>query len=60
MVQDDDIYLTVPIAAPSLTDQVETIDVFLSVDFAKHMIAQLSEAVEVAAKRDLGCRAHRF
>ncbi len=49
-VQDDDIYLTVPIVAPSLADQTEAIEIFLSVDFARHLIAQLSEAVEAAAK----------
>jgi len=51
--QDEDIYLTLPIAAPSLPDQVQMVDVFLSVELAKHMITQLSEAVEVAVKRDV-------
>jgi hypothetical protein len=41
---------TVGVAAPTLPDQVETIDIYLTLDFAKLMITQLSAAVEVAAK----------
>ena len=47
---DDDIYLTVTAAAPDLSDKVETIDVILSVDYARAVIAQLSTAV-IAARR---------
>ena len=53
VAQDEDIYLTVPVAAPTLPDQVETIDIFLSIDFARHMIAQLGEAVRVATEQDV-------
>jgi len=42
---DDDIYLTVTAANPGFPDQVETIDIILSVDYARTVIAQLSTAV---------------
>jgi hypothetical protein len=45
---DDDIYLTVTTAMPAFPGQVETIDIILSLDYAKHVIAQLSRAVEAA------------
>jgi hypothetical protein len=47
--QDEDIYLTVSVAAPAL-DSVETIDMFLSIDFAHRILAELGEAVDVAMK----------
>ena len=47
---DDDIYLTVTAAVPDFPDQVETIDIILSVDYARAVIAQLSTAV-IAARR---------
>jgi len=49
---DDDIYLTVTAGVPTHPDQVELIDIILSVDFAKHAIAQLSAAVETAMKNE--------
>jgi hypothetical protein len=51
VAQDEDIYLTVAVAAPALLDQVETMDIYLTVDFARQMMRQLSEAIEVAEKR---------
>ena len=33
--QDEDIYLTLAVAAPTLPDEVETIDIYLTVDFAQ-------------------------
>jgi len=51
--QDDDIYLTITAAAPPSLGHVETIDVTLSIDFAKHVIAQLHEDVELATKDDV-------
>ena len=45
---DEDIYLTVTTATPSFPGQVETIDIILTLDYAKHVIAQLSRAVEAA------------
>jgi hypothetical protein len=53
VAQDEDIYLTVAVAAPTLPDQVELVDIYLTVDFAEQMIRQLSEAVEVAAKQSV-------
>jgi hypothetical protein len=51
VAQDEDIYLTVAVAAPALPDQVETMDIYLTVDFARQMMRQLSEAIEVAEKQ---------
>jgi hypothetical protein len=45
---DDDVYLTVTTAMPAFPGQVETIDIILSLDYAKHVIAQLSRAVAQA------------
>jgi len=53
VAQDEDIYLTVAVAAPRLPDHVETMNIYLTVDFAKQMIRQLSEAVEVAEKQSV-------
>jgi hypothetical protein len=50
VAQDEDVFLTVAVAAPTLPDEVETIDIYLTAEFAKLMIDQLSAAVEVAAK----------
>jgi hypothetical protein len=53
VAQDEDIYLTVAVAAPTLPDHVETMDIYLTVDFAKEIIRKLSEAVEVAEKQSV-------
>ena len=47
---DDDIYLTVMTAVPDLPGKVEAIDIVLTVEYAKAVIAQLSTAV-IAARR---------
>jgi len=49
---DDDIYLTVTTAMPACPGQVETIDIILSLDYAKHVITQLKHAVAQAATND--------
>jgi hypothetical protein len=49
---DEDIYLTVTAEVPTFPGQVETIDIILSVDFARHVIAQLSGAVARATRND--------
>jgi hypothetical protein len=49
---DDDIFLTLPVAGPS-AGQVESVDVFLTVDFARAMIAELQAAIEAATKAGL-------
>ena len=49
---DEDIYLTVTTAVPPFQGQVEMIDIILSVDYAKHMIAQLSGAVAAAIRNE--------
>jgi hypothetical protein len=49
---DDDIYLTVTTAMPAYPGEVETIDIILSLDYAKHVIAQLSGAVAQAARNE--------
>ena len=51
---DDDIYLTVSAAMPDFPDQVETIDIILSVDYARAVIAQLSTAVIAARRKEQG------
>jgi hypothetical protein len=48
---DEDIYLTVTTADPNVPDKVEAIEIILSVDYAKAVIAQLSSAV-IAARRN--------
>lgn len=48
---DDDIYLTVPAAVPGHPGKVTAIDIVLSVEHARAVIAQLSNAVD-AARRD--------
>jgi len=45
---DEDIYLTVTAADPACPGQVETVDIILSVEYARHVIAQLSHAVASA------------
>ena len=47
---DDDVYLTVTAATPRFPGQVETIDIVLSLDYAMHVVAELSRAVVEAAK----------
>lgn len=49
---DDDIYLTVTAAVPGLPDEVEAIDIILSVEFAKRAIAALSTALNAAGCDD--------
>jgi hypothetical protein len=49
---DDDIYLTVTMAMPAYPSQVETVDIILSLDYAKHAITQLMQAVARAAEND--------
>ena len=48
---DDDIYLTVTTAVPDCPGKLEAIDIVLSVEYAKAIIAQLSTAV-IAARRN--------
>ena len=45
---DDDIYLTVTAADPGFPGEVETVDIILSLDYARHVITQLSSAVASA------------
>ena len=47
---DDDIYLTITATAPPYPDEPTAIDIILSVEYAKHAIAQLRRAVEAATK----------
>lgn len=49
---DEDVYLTVTTAMPGDPDKVETIDIILTVDYAKHVVAELSRAVAQAAKNE--------
>jgi hypothetical protein len=49
---DDDIYLTLTAAVPDLPGKLETIDIILSLDYAKAVIAQLSTAVVAAGRND--------
>jgi hypothetical protein len=49
---DDDIYLTVTTAVPDFPGKVEAIDIVLSVEYAKAVIAQLSTAVLAAGRRN--------
>ena len=51
---DDDIYLTVTVAVPECPGKVEAIDIVLSVEYAKAVIAQLSTAV-IASCRYKAC-----
>ena len=46
---DDDIYLPLSVSAPSGAETAD-VDVFLTVDFARRMIAELLQAVEDATK----------
>ncbi len=48
----DDIYLTVTTAVPAFPGKVEAIDIILSLDYARHVIAQLSGAVAAAMKNE--------
>ncbi len=49
---DEDIYLTVTTAMPAFPGQVEAIDIILSLDYARHLIAQLSRAIAQAERPD--------
>jgi hypothetical protein len=49
---DEDIYLTVTAEVPSSPGQVEAIDIILSIDYARHVIAQLSCAVALATRNE--------
>jgi hypothetical protein len=51
---DDDIYLTVTTAVPDSSGKVESIDIILSVEYARAIIAQLSSAVIVACRNEAG------
>ena len=51
---DDDIYLTVTTATPDFPGKVEAIDIILTVEYAKAVIAQLSTAV-IASRRSRAC-----
>jgi len=53
IVIDDDIYLTVPAAVPDFPGKIEAIDIVLSLDHARAIVAQLSTALaQGAAQRD--------
>lgn len=47
---DDDIYLTVTAADPEAPEELEKADIILSLDFARHVIAELSQAGAAATK----------
>ncbi len=49
---DDDVYLSVTTATPACSGRVETLDIILSLDYARHVIAQLSRAVAQATGSD--------
>ena len=49
---DDDIYLSVTAAVPEFPGGIETIDIILSVDYAKAIIEQLSTAIIIARSKD--------
>jgi hypothetical protein len=49
---DDDIYLTMIVAVPDHPGQVEAIDIILSADYARAVIAQLSTAVIATRRND--------
>lgn len=51
---DEDICLTVTVAVPDRPGKVEAIDIVLSVEYAKAVIAQLSTAV-IASRRFKAC-----
>ncbi|MGO9418282.1 hypothetical protein [Roseiarcus sp.] len=51
---DDDIYLTVTTAVPDFPGKVEAIDIVLTVEYAKAVIAQLSTAVIAARQKESG------
>ncbi len=54
---DDDIYLTVTAGNPWFPHKLETVDIILSLDYARHVIAQLTGAVASAMKNEAGCTA---
>lgn len=51
---DDDIFLTVTTTVPEFPGKVEAIDIILTVEYAKAIIAQLSTAL-IAARRNEAC-----
>ncbi len=51
---DDDIFLTVTTAVPEFPGKVEAIDIILTVEYAKAIIAQLSTAL-IASRRNEAC-----
>jgi hypothetical protein len=51
---DDDIYLTVTAAVPEFPGKVEAVDIILSLDYARQVIAQLSAAVATATASGVG------
>jgi hypothetical protein len=52
---DEDIYLTVTAADPSFPGETETIDIILSIDYARQVIAELASAVASAVENDSRC-----
>ena len=59
---DEDFYLTVTTAQPADPDQVEMIDIILSIDYyARRVIEQLSAAVDIAMRNEAnGFSPHSF
>ena len=51
-VLEDDIYLTLPVAGP-VGAAPASVDVFLTLEFARRTIAELQKAVEAATKSRL-------
>ncbi len=49
---DDDVYLTVTTSLPGDPGKVETVDIILSLEYAKHAVVQLSRAVTQAASNE--------
>ncbi len=53
---DEDIYLTVTAADFSSPGEVESVDIILSVEYARCVIAQLADAVSAATNNDARLR----
>jgi hypothetical protein len=51
---DEDIYLTVTTADPCFPEKLATVDIILSIDYARQAIAQLSGALIAATKNESG------
>lgn len=52
---DEDIYLTVTASDPCFPGQTETIDIILSIDYARQVITELANAVASAIQNDFHC-----